>query len=85
MQTIFELGEAVAIRRKALRMKQTEVAERAGIAPEVLSRFERGALSEFGVRKLMAVLSVLGMELEFAETGQAGSLDALRRERGGDS
>ena len=34
-------------------------------------------------RKLLAVLSVRGMELAFAESVPSGSLDDLRRERGG--
>jgi len=83
MQTVFELGEAIAQRRRALGMKQGDVAARAGVAQEVLSRFERGKLAEFGSRKLMAVLAVLRMELKFEEIGASGSLDELRRERGG--
>jgi len=47
-----------------------------------LSLFERGKLAECGSRKLLAVLAVLGMELEFTETAAPGSLDELRRERG---
>ena len=83
MQTVFELGEALAQRRKSLRLKQSDVAAMAGIAPEMLSRLERGKLPEFGSRKLLAILGALGMELTFAETGSAGSLDELRKERGG--
>lgn len=83
MQTVTELGEALALRRRALGLKQGEVAARAGIAQAALSRFERGKLPEFGSRKLLAVLAVLGMELAFSETTAAGSLDALRIERGG--
>lgn len=83
MQTVRELGEAVAARRRFLGLKQGDVADRAGITQEALSRFERGKLPEFGSRKLLAVLAVLGMELEFTEVGGAGSLDELRRERGG--
>lgn len=83
MQTVLELGEAVAARRRSLGLKQGDVAVRAGVAQEALSRFERGKLAEFGSRKLMAVLAVLGMELQFAEKGVSGSLDELRRERGG--
>ncbi|RYD14822.1 MAG: XRE family transcriptional regulator [Lysobacteraceae bacterium] len=83
MQTVQELGEAVAIRRRSLGMKQGDVAARAGVSQEGLSRFERGKLAEFGSRKLLAVLAVLGMELQFAEIGASGSLDELRRERGG--
>lgn len=83
MQTVLELGEAVATRRRALGLKQGDVAARAGIPQETLSRFERGKLAEFGSRKLLAVLTTLGMELQFMEAGSSGSLDELRRERGG--
>ena len=83
MQTLRELGEAVASRRRSLRLKQGEVAARAGLSQESLSRFERGKSAEFGSRKLLAVLAVLGMELQFAELGASGSLEGLRRERGG--
>lgn len=83
MQTVQELGVAVAERRRSLGLKQGEVAARAGIPQESLSRFERGKLAEFGSRKLLTVLAALGMELQFVEVNTSGSLDELRRERGG--
>lgn len=82
MQTLQELGEAVAARRQVLRLKQGAVAKQAGVAQESLSRFERGRATEFGSRKLLAVLAVLGMELHFTAAGASGSLDELRKERG---
>jgi HTH-type transcriptional regulator / antitoxin HipB len=81
MQTLQELGQAVADRRRDLGMRQQNVAALAGITPESLSRFERGRGAEFGTRKLLAVLAVLGMELNIIATGQSGNLDDLRRER----
>lgn len=81
MQTIQELGEAVAARRHVLKLRQAAVAMQAGITAESLSRFERGRSAEFGARKLLAVLAVLGMELDVVVTGQSGTLDELRRER----
>ena len=81
MQTLQELGEAVATRRKALGLLQYTVAEQAGITPESLSRFERGRSAELGTRKLLAVLAVLGMEINLVPVGQSGMLDELRRER----
>ena len=81
MQTLQELGEAVAARRKLLGLKQGDVAAQADITPESLSRFERGRAAEFGSRKLLAVLAVLGAELDMVTQGQAGNLDELRRER----
>jgi HTH-type transcriptional regulator/antitoxin HipB len=83
MRTLQELGETVAATRRDLGLKQKEVAVKAGITPESLLRFERGQVSEFGSRKLLAVLAVLGMEITFVKTGMSGSLDELRRERGG--
>lgn len=84
-QTVLELGVAVATRRRSLGLKQGDAAALAGVSQESLSRFERGRLAEFGSRKLLAVLAVLGMELQFVETGTSGSIDELRRERGGDA
>ena len=81
MQTLQELGNAVAARRQALGLQQTVVAAKAGITAETLSRFECGRTAEFGARKLLAVLAVLGMELDLMAVGQSGTLDELRRER----
>jgi HTH-type transcriptional regulator / antitoxin HipB len=81
LQTLKELGEAVASRRKLLRLKQGQVAAMAGVTAESLSRFERGRAAEFGSRKLLAVLAVLGAELDVIVQGQSGNLDELRRER----
>ena len=83
MQTLVELGEAISGKRRALGLKQSEVALRSGITRESLVRFERGQVSEFGSRKLLAVLAVLGLEMTFTEVGVSGTLDELRRERGG--
>ena len=83
MQTLAELGEVVAARRKTLKLSQSEVASRTGLTRETLVRFERGQLSEFGSRKLLAVLAALVLEISFTEVGEAGTLDELRRERGG--
>lgn len=81
MQTLQELGEAVAARRRSLGLKQADVAAQAGVTAESLSRFERGRSAEFGSRKLLAVLAVLGSELDVIQAGQSGNLDELRRER----
>ncbi|MGB4857785.1 MAG: helix-turn-helix transcriptional regulator [Dokdonella sp.] len=84
MQTVSGLGEQVAERRRLLGLKQGDVAARAGVSQEMLSRFERGKTPELGSRKLLALLAVLGLELEFIDANTSGSLDELRRERGGE-
>lgn len=71
----------MAARRKQLGLKQGDVAAMAGVTAESLSRFERGRAAEFGARKLLAVLAVLGAELNVMTQGQTGNLDELRQER----
>lgn len=83
MRTLAELGRAVAEHRKRRGMPQGQVAKQSGLTQESLSRFENGQLSELGSRKLLAVLAVLGLEMNFTEVGMSGTLDELRRERGG--
>jgi transcriptional regulator with XRE-family HTH domain len=83
MKSLSELGQAVATHRKNLGLAQGYVAAKAGLSAESLSRFERGRTTELGSRKLLAVLAVLGLEMSFTKAGRAGSLDELRRERGG--
>lgn len=83
VRTLQELGETAAAARRELRLKQKDVAAQAGITAESLLRFERGQVAEFGARKLLAVLAVLGLEVTFVKTGMSGSLEELRRERGG--
>ena len=81
MNTLQELGEAVAARRRERHLTQAELARRAGLTRELVTRFERGLVTEFGSRKLLAVLAVLDLEMTFLEAGTSGSLDELRQER----
>jgi HTH-type transcriptional regulator/antitoxin HipB len=71
MITLQELGCQVAARRRQLGLKQVDVAKTSGVTAELLSRFERGHLSELGSRKLIAVLSALGLEVSLSTTTSA--------------
>jgi HTH-type transcriptional regulator/antitoxin HipB len=83
MKTTSEIGEMLAQRRKSLGMKQKELAAATGTPVASLSRLENGHLPEFGVRKLMSLLTTLGLELDVRPAGAGGGLDELRRELGG--
>jgi DNA-binding response OmpR family regulator len=63
MKTTAEIGQVLALQRKKLAIKQKDLAESAGIPGASLSRLENGRLPEFGVRKLISLLTVLGLEL----------------------
>ncbi len=81
MRTLQELGTTVMARRKERQLTQAELARRAGLTRELVTRFESGQVTEFGSRKLLAILAVLDLEMNFIEVGTSGSLDELRRER----
>ena len=67
LSTLQQLGSEIAERRRQLGLKQTDVARQSGVTAESLSRFERGRLPEFGSRKLIAILAVVGMEISLVE------------------
>lgn len=71
------------IKAQGFQVSQSEVASHTGLTRETIVRFERGQLTEFGSRKLLAVLAVLDREMTFNEVGVSGTLDELRRERSG--
>lgn len=83
MKTTAEIGQLLALRRKKLGIKQKDLAAFAGIPGASLSRLENGRLPEFGVRKLISLLTVLGLELHMRPANAAGNLDELRKELGG--
>lgn len=61
--TIVELGQAIRHARKQARLTQTELTERLGISRATLSALENGTINEVGIRKVMAICSVLGLEI----------------------
>ena len=83
MKTTAEIGQLLAQRRKKLAIKQKDLATSAGIPVASLSRLENGRLPEFGVRKLISLLTVLELELDVRPANAAGNLDELRKELGG--
>ncbi len=75
------LGEAVRVRRKALKLTQAAVASAHGMSRVTLSNFENGKLPELGVRKLMAICSTLGLELTLTDMISRPTLNDLVKER----
>lgn len=60
---ILELGQAIRTARKQRKMTQTELTVQLGISRATLSALENGTINEVGIRKVMAICSVLGLEL----------------------
>ncbi|MEZ5536865.1 MAG: helix-turn-helix transcriptional regulator [Thiolinea sp.] len=60
---MYELGAVIRDSRKEKRMTQSELSELLGMSRATLSALENGTVSELGIRKVLAICSVLGLEL----------------------
>ena len=69
MLDLSSLGPQIAARRKKLRLTQSELAKRASVGRTTLDALENGRIGELGFSKITRILSALGMELKFKETG----------------
>jgi HTH-type transcriptional regulator / antitoxin HipB len=73
-----QLGSAVRLRRRALRLKQAELANLAGVGLAFLYELEHGKPT-VRIDKVLAVLAVLGLELHVREgKRQLSVADPLR-------
>jgi HTH-type transcriptional regulator/antitoxin HipB len=73
MNNLTELGRAVARLRVERGITQIDLAAQAHLAKSSLSRFEAGSAGEFGTRKLLRLLEILGMEVRLVAAGAAES------------
>jgi transcriptional regulator with XRE-family HTH domain len=78
--TLYELGQAFRGARIKRSLTQTEVARAAGVGKTLVSDFERGALTEVGILKLIALFQVVGLELSVRPAGQGRTLDDIATE-----
>lgn len=74
LQTLQDAGSQFKALRLAANRTQTEVASMVGMRQEALSRFEAGRSTDFSLSKLMRLLQVLGLELDFKPTVRRPSL-----------
>jgi transcriptional regulator with XRE-family HTH domain len=64
MLTLAALGSQIAARRKALRLRQLDLARKAGVSRATLDALENGRSGELGFSKVSKILSALGLELQ---------------------
>ena len=81
MDSLSSLGRAVARLRKEHGMTQKQLATLCGLGQSTLARFETGGVAEFGSRKLLRLLEVLGHELTFTAKSSSFTLDDALAER----
>ena len=81
MLNLPSIGSRIASRRKALRLSQLALAQRAKVSRATLDALENGRSGELGFSKLTNILSALGLELKLQEANfERPTLDELLEE-----
>ncbi len=81
LRTLPDAGAQFRALRKKAGKTQLEVAGAVGMRQEALSRFESGRAADFSLDKLLRLLQVLDMELDFKATTRRPTLDTVLQER----
>ncbi|MFN0303314.1 MAG: helix-turn-helix transcriptional regulator [Burkholderiales bacterium] len=74
------IGEKIRCARKGAALSQAEIARRLGMSRATISAIENGTVAEIGIRKVMALCAVLGLEIEVAARRARPTLNELRDE-----
>jgi transcriptional regulator with XRE-family HTH domain len=81
MLRLFDVADAIAAKRKTLRLTQAELAKRAGLGLSTLDALENHRLGELGFSRIAKILAVLELELRLApNASRRPTLDDLRDE-----
>jgi transcriptional regulator with XRE-family HTH domain len=79
--TLAEIGQKLREARKAQHLSQGELAGSLGMSRATISAIENGTVGEIGVRKLMALATMLDLELLIDTRRGRPTLQQLREER----
>ncbi len=74
------IGENIRSARKGAALSQAEIARRLGMSRATISAIESGNVVEIGIRKVMALCTLLGLELEVVARRSRPTLTELRNE-----
>ena len=75
---IQELGQKIREARSARGLTQSALASAAGISRPTLNLLENGLMRDLGMRKVLALLERLGLELDVRQAGRAPRPDYVR-------
>lgn len=81
MLTLGSLGADIARHRKAQGLRQADLAAKAGVSRATIDALENSRLGELGIRKVVKILSILGLDLVLREANKRRpTLDDLIKE-----
>jgi HTH-type transcriptional regulator/antitoxin HipB len=75
-----QIGTAIRDARKLKDLSQEDIGRLLGMSRATISGIETGKVAEIGVRKLMALCAVLGLELSVSDRRAYPTLQELREE-----
>lgn len=79
---LFEIGRQIRQARKQRRMSQAALAGLLAMSRTTIGQIENGIVPEIGVRKLIRIMEILGLELRVRPAGSPPTLDEIRAEEG---
>jgi transcriptional regulator with XRE-family HTH domain len=78
---LHSIGSRIASKRKALGLRQSDLARKAGVSRATLEALENGRSGELGFSKVTNILAALGFELKLQDENlQRPTLDELLEE-----
>lgn len=80
LETLPDVGRWFQVLRRSAGKTQVEVASAVGMRQEALSRFESGSGTDFSLAKLLRLLAVLELELDFKPVTRRPSLTEVLTE-----
>jgi transcriptional regulator with XRE-family HTH domain len=84
MLSLEEIGKEIATARKTHRLRQADLAAKAGISRATVDALENGRASDIGYSRLARILTALGLELRLGPlASRRPTLDELMKERDG--
>ena len=75
-----EIGEHIAKTRKSQKISQAQLAQQLGMSRATISGIENGTVGEVGIRKILAICTVLGLEMSLCARSARPTLQTLMRE-----
>lgn len=79
--TLDQIGLTIRTARKKQKFTQQELADLVGMSRSTISLIEQGSVTEIGIRKILTICDVLGLQLVASEKSRRPTLQQLLEEQ----
>jgi transcriptional regulator with XRE-family HTH domain len=77
---LFEIGQQIRLARKSRKLSQAGLAAALGMSRTTIGQIEKGSVQDIGIRKVIRILELLGLELRVRPLGKPPTLEELQEE-----